>query len=79
MKNITVSVPDEVYQRARVHAAEQGRSVSALVAEFLTGLCDRDAEFMRLEALQHRVQSEVTRFRASDRLTRDQVHDRALR
>ena len=35
MKNITVSVPDEVYRRAKVRAAEQGRSLSALVAEFL--------------------------------------------
>jgi len=31
MRNITVSVPDEVYRRARVEAAVQGRSVSALV------------------------------------------------
>jgi len=42
MKNITVSVPDDVYQRARVHAAEQGRSVSALVAEYLTSLSEGD-------------------------------------
>ena len=79
MKNITVSVPDEVYQRARIRAAEQGRSVSALVAEFLEGLSGQDAEFARLEALQHRVQAEVTHFRASDRVSRDELHDRALR
>jgi plasmid stability protein len=79
MKNITVSVPDEVYRRAKVRAAEQGRSVSALVAEFLNGLSDKDAEFARLEALQKRVQRQITRFNAEDRLTRDEVHDRAVR
>ena len=80
MKNITVSVPDEVYRRARVRAAEQGRSVSALVAEFLNGLSDKDAEFARLEALQHEVMARITApFSASDRLTRDEIHDRAVR
>lgn len=76
MKNITVSVPDEVYHRARIRAAEQGRSVSALVAEFLTGLTDCDAEFARLEAPQHQVQADIVRFRGGDRLDRDSVHDR---
>lgn len=79
MKNITVTVPDEVYRAARIRAAEQGRSVSALVAEYLHELSSRDAEITRLEALQHRVMGEITQFRASDRLDRDQVHDRALR
>ena len=79
MRNITVAVPDEVYRYARIRAAEQGRSVSALVAEFLQGLSDHDGEFARLEALQRRVQAEVTRFRGRDRLDRDLVHDRALR
>jgi hypothetical protein len=38
MKNITVTVPDEVYLFARVHAARQGTSVSALVRRFLESL-----------------------------------------
>jgi plasmid stability protein len=79
MRNITVSVPDEVYRHARVRAAEQGRSVSALVAEFLAGLSGRDDEFARLEALQRRVQEEITGFSAADRVPRELVHDRALR
>lgn len=79
MKNITVSVPEAVYHRARVRAAEQGRSVSALVAEFLCSMVERDTEFERLEALQHRVQDTITSFSGADRLTREQVHDRAVR
>jgi plasmid stability protein len=79
MKNITVTVPDEVYRRARIRAAEEGRSVSALVTEYLRGLAGRDAEFNRLEALQRRVQADITRFRGGDRLDRSRIHDRALR
>jgi len=36
MKNITVTVDDELYRRARVRAAEEGTSVSRLVKETLT-------------------------------------------
>jgi plasmid stability protein len=79
MRNITVSVPDEVYRRARIRAAERGTSVSALVAEHLRSLTDDDAEFARLEALQARVIADVVAFSGADRLTREQVHDRALR
>lgn len=79
MKNITVSVPDEVYRAARIRAAEEGRSVSGMVAAYLRSLSDTDVEFARLEAQQRRIQDQITRFRASDRLTRDEVHDRALR
>ena len=38
MKNITLTVPDEIYLLARVHAARQGTSVSALVRRFLESL-----------------------------------------
>jgi hypothetical protein len=79
VKNITVSVPDEVYREARIRAAERGSSVSALVGEYLRSLAGQAAEFSRLEAQQRRVQATIKRFRASDRLSRDEVHDRALR
>jgi plasmid stability protein len=79
MKNVTVSIPDDVYRTARIRAAERGSSVSALVAEYLRSLSGGDTEFARLEAQQRRIQEEITRFRAADRLDRDDVHDRALR
>jgi plasmid stability protein len=79
MKNITVTVPDDVYRNARIHAAERGTSVSALVAEYLRSLSGREAEFSRLEAQQQQIQSQISRFRARDRLDRDQLHDRAVR
>lgn len=79
MRNLTVSVPDEVYRRARIRAAEQGRSVSALVAEFLAALDGADDEFERLLSQQAEVLAEIDAFQAADRLGRDELHDRALR
>ena len=79
MKNITVTVPDDVYRTARIRAAERGTSVSALVAEYLRSLSSREAEFFRLESQQQQLQREIKRFRARDRLDRDQLHDRAVR
>ena len=79
MKNITVSVPEDVYRAARVRAAEGGSSVSALVTHYLRSLEERESEFSRLEALQDQVLAEVGRFRGSDRLGRDELHERAIR
>lgn len=78
MRNITVSVSDDVYRGARIRAAEVGKSLSALVAEFLSSLSEQEAEFARLAAKQLRIQGEIRSFRARDRLTRDDVHDRAV-
>lgn len=79
MKNVTVSVPDDVYRTARVKAVEGGSSLSALVTGYLRSLGDQDAEFARLEAQQRAVQARITRFRASDRLSRDELHERTVR
>ena len=79
MTNITVSVPDDVYRAARIRAAEQGSSVSALVAEYLRSLSERKAEYARLEAQQRRIQRQIKRFSARDRLDRDELHGRAVR
>ena len=79
MKNITVSVPDDVYRDARVAAAQRDTSVSALVVKYLERLSGRMDEFARLEALQREVQTEIRQFRAADRLGRDEAHDRAVR
>jgi plasmid stability protein len=72
-------VPDDVYRAARIRAAERGSSVSALVADYLRSLSERDAEFARLEAQQRRIQAEIDDFSAGDRLGRDELHARAVR
>ncbi len=80
MKNVTVSLPDEVYRRARIRAAERDTSISALVREFLTGLGADESDFERRKRLQQQVLAGIRSFRAADRLSRRQVHERdALR
>jgi hypothetical protein len=79
MKNITVSVPDDVYRAARIRAAEEGRSVSGMVASYLRSLAGADTEFARMEAQQRAIQDQIGRFRATDRLSRAEAHDRAIR
>jgi len=80
VRNITVSVPEEVYRRARVKAAERDSSVSALVREFLTSLGREESDFERGKRLQDEVLATIRRFRGGHRLTRDAGHRRrALR
>jgi hypothetical protein len=50
-----------------------------MVAAYLRSISGADAEFARLEAQQRRIQAQIDRFRATDRLARDEVHDRAVR
>lgn len=79
MANITVSVPEDVYRAARIRAAEQDTSVSALVAAYLRSLSAQDAEFEQLAAQQTHIVSKIQRFNATDRLSRDEVHERGVR
>jgi plasmid stability protein len=80
MKNITVSLPDGIYRRARIKAAERDTSVSALVREFLTGLSEEESDFERRKRLQAEVIASIRDFRAGDRMTREEAHERnALR
>ena len=78
MKNITVSVDDETYRRARMKAAEQDTSVSALVRRFLAELGGGESDNERLKREERVIREKISAFRASDRLPRDSVHERAL-
>ena len=73
-------MPDDVYRRARIRAAEKGTSVSALVRDQLEKIAVEDSEFERLTRLQDQVIDSIREFSAADRMSRDEVHDRdALR
>ncbi len=76
MKNITVSVDDETYRRARVKAAEMDTSVSALVKSYLTGLAASESEFERLQRLEEETRAKIVGFSAGDRLARDELYER---
>jgi plasmid stability protein len=84
MKNITVSVDDEIYHRARVRAAERRTSLSAIVREILIELAAEETEAERLSRQEDeivlRLRERGSGYSAARRLTREEIHDRhALR
>jgi hypothetical protein len=76
MRNITVTVSQETYRKAKIRAAELDTSVSALVRDFLEKVAQTESDFERRRRLQDEVLATVTRFRAADRLSRDEAHGR---
>jgi hypothetical protein len=87
MKNITVSIDDDLYRRARIKAAEQSTSISALFKAFLFRLTANESaetEFQRLAREEQELRAELRArhlgLSAANTLTRDELHDRhALR
>jgi hypothetical protein len=57
-------------------AAERDTSVSALVKRFLIDLASGESEADRLKREERALRERITTFRASDRLSRDEVHGR---
>jgi hypothetical protein len=76
MKNVTVSLDDETYRRGRIWAAARDTSLSALVRQFLVSLGAAETEYERLKGEEERIRSEIHTFQASDRITRDALHER---
>lgn len=87
MKNITISIDDDLYRQARMKAAEQSTSISALFKNFLVRLTISEAaetEFQRLAREEQELRAELRARRLGlkpeHNLTRDELHDRhALR
>jgi plasmid stability protein len=89
MKNITISLDDELYRQARIKAAEQGTSVSGLVRNYLLHViagakASWEAEFSRRAAQEQELRAHLFAsdkgLRSADNLTREELHDRdALR
>lgn len=75
MKNITVSVDDDVYRKARIKAAERETSVSSLVSDFLRSLSAEESEFeiskRRMNDLFSKIHGEV-----GELVSRDALYDR---
>jgi len=80
VKNITVSVDEEVYHRARIRAALMNTSVSALVRDALNEIAGSETEFERLraeeKAIRRRLAARDRGFSARARLSRDEAHER---
>ena len=80
MKNITVSIDDELYRRARIRAAELNTSVSAVTRGLLARFAGDETDYDRRKRLEKETLASILNFRASSRLSRDEIHNRdALR
>jgi hypothetical protein len=87
MKNITISIEDDLYRQARMKAAEQSTSISALFKTFLIRLTmdeSAETEFQRLAREEQELRAELRARRIglnpAHNLSRDELHDRhALR
>jgi len=81
VKNITVTVSDELYHAARIKAAEQHTTVSALVRDHLKDLVTHPAESWRdtMRTLFEKYDRERAgkRFYMENNLTREELHDRS--
>jgi plasmid stability protein len=78
MKNITVSVDDETYRKARIRAAELDTSVSAVVRKLLTEFAEGESRFERLKKQEEAILAKIEKFTAEDLLPREALHDRKL-
>lgn len=85
MKQLTVNLDDATFASAEQQARKAGKPLTTMVLEWLKRLSsDAEAEFDRLlreeEILREQFRQSGRQFAASDRLTRDELHDRhALR
>lgn len=75
MKNITLTVDDQVYRKARLLAAQRDTSVSAMVRDYIESLAEtgggEDARVRRMDELFAR-----TRAAVGKRVPREELHDR---
>jgi len=85
MKNITLKIDDETYRKARIRAAQEGTSVSAMVKEFLVkqGGEEDERENRRVAALEELYRIADGRGQARKEplkpLTREEIYAERLR
>jgi len=79
MKNITVSVDDDTYRKARIKAAERDSSVSRLVRDFLIRLAGEESDFERLARQERELRKQIKEFSAEPLLPREALYDRGTK
>jgi hypothetical protein len=78
MSNLTLSIDDDVLQRAREAALRDRTSVNALVRDYLTRYADsKQRRLAALDALDALAASSASRSEA--RWSRDELHERSDR
>lgn len=76
MKNVTITLDEETVAWARIHAAEQGKSVSRLVSELLRERMDADRGYERAMHAFLSIRPRVLKWVGKPYPTRDELYDR---
>lgn len=76
MKKVTISLPDELYERARIAAAERSTTLTAWVRELIADTVNAKSGLENRKRLQNEAIAPIQSFDASDRLSRDELHGR---
>lgn len=77
MKNVTVTLPEEVALWVRIRAARNGRSVSRWLADLLSGMKQQDEEYeVAMERFLTR-KPRILHWAEGRKPTREELHDRA--
>lgn len=78
MKNITITLPEDLARWVRVRAAENERSVSRWLAELIDGMRRRDDEYdVAMKSFLSRRPRKLE-WIDDRRPTRDEIHDRPV-
>lgn len=77
MRDITLSVDDQIYQKAEIKAAQLGTSVPELLKAALIWLVEDEADSERRKRLQYETLASIHAFSAGDRLNRSDAHERS--
>ncbi|HZJ09930.1 MAG TPA: DUF6364 family protein [Trueperaceae bacterium] len=76
-RNITLSLPEDLVRSAKILAAQQDTSVSALVADLLRQVTDQGGEYDSLWAAEERLMAEGIGLEiGSITWSRDEAHER---
>lgn len=76
MANLTITVDEDVLRQARIRALEQGKSVNAILAEYLRSYADRRTAQVDATETLIGLSRKSTSARGGRRWTRDELHDR---
>ena len=87
MKVISVAVDDEIHRLARIKAAQQGTSMSAMLRDYLLQILKEDGDrppeetepqrwARMLDDVMARFKAEGVGLSASERLSREELYDR---
>lgn len=76
VKNITLSVEDEVLAAVRLHAAERNSTVNALVREYLTNLAQHQDRARRARARLRQLSRQSQGRLGKKTWSREELHER---